>query len=133
MLHSALNFAVGFFGLPVEGRYLQSVTIEKNGVRAFDMGVRMLADLCLLQFNNTLAPYDTCPNAKDRTKSDRGVYYVNEWASVYLKDAHARLAPQLKGYDLSIEDIYIFQQVRILRLFPYTRRLIFHNSCAHTR
>ena len=33
MLHSALNFAVGFFGLPIEGKYLQSVTIEEKGVR----------------------------------------------------------------------------------------------------
>lgn len=32
MLHSALNFAIGFFGLPIEGKYLQSVTIEENGV-----------------------------------------------------------------------------------------------------
>jgi len=36
---------------------------------------------------------------------------VKEWASVYLKDALARLQPQMKGYDLSIEDIYIFQQL----------------------
>lgn len=32
MLHSALNFAIGFFGLPIEGKYLQSVTIEEDGV-----------------------------------------------------------------------------------------------------
>lgn len=93
MLHSALNFAVGFFGLPIEGKYLQEVTIEAPG------------------FNNTLAPYMTCPNAKDRSKGDRALPYLQEWTSIYLKDAHARLAPQLKGYDLSIEDIYIFQQV----------------------
>ena len=31
MLHSALNFAVGFFGLPIEGQYLQSVTVEAKG------------------------------------------------------------------------------------------------------
>lgn len=33
MLYSALNFAAGFFGIPYEGQYLQSVTIEANGVR----------------------------------------------------------------------------------------------------
>ena len=33
MLHSALNFAVGFFGLPIEGKYLQSVTIEEQEVK----------------------------------------------------------------------------------------------------
>lgn len=32
MLYSALNFAVGFFGLPIEGKYQQSVTIEADGV-----------------------------------------------------------------------------------------------------
>jgi hypothetical protein len=32
MLQSALNFAVGFFGLPLEGKYQQSITIEANGV-----------------------------------------------------------------------------------------------------
>lgn len=33
MLHSALNFAVGFFGLPLEGQYQQSILIEERGVR----------------------------------------------------------------------------------------------------
>lgn len=64
-----------------------------------------------MEFNNTLAPYMTCPNAKDRSKSDRGVHFVKEWAGIYLKDALARLQPQLKGYELSIEDIYTLQQV----------------------
>ena len=70
-----------------------------------------MANYGTFQYNNTLAPYKTCPNAGDRTKSDRAIPYIKEWASIYLKDAHARLQPQLKGYDLSIEDIYIFQQV----------------------
>ena len=53
----------------------------------------------------------TCPNAKDRSKSDRGVYFVKKWANIYLKDALSRLQPQLKGYKLSIEDVYTLQQV----------------------
>jgi hypothetical protein len=32
MLQSALHFAVGFFGLPLEGKYQQSITIEADGV-----------------------------------------------------------------------------------------------------
>jgi hypothetical protein len=32
MLHSALNFAVGFFDLPLEKKYQQSILIEANGV-----------------------------------------------------------------------------------------------------
>ena len=93
MLSSALNFALGFFGYPLEGQYQQSITIEADG------------------FNNTLAPYKTCPNAGDRSKSDRGVTYVREWASVYLQDALDRLKPQLHGYELTIEDVYTLQQM----------------------
>jgi hypothetical protein len=33
MLASAQNFAIGFFGYPVEGQYQQSITIEGHGVR----------------------------------------------------------------------------------------------------
>ena len=33
MLKSALNFAIGFFGYPLEGQYQQSITIEADGVR----------------------------------------------------------------------------------------------------
>ncbi|EIN13824.1 phosphoglycerate mutase-like protein [Punctularia strigosozonata HHB-11173 SS5] len=93
MLASALNFAIGFFGYPYDGMYEQSITIEEDG------------------FNNTLAPYKTCPNARVKTKSDRGVYYVSKWAEIYLKDANARLAPLFQGYSLSIEDTFVLQQM----------------------
>lgn len=53
----------------------------------------------------------SCPNADIKNKSDRGTWYVRKWADIYLKDAQARLAPQLKGYDLSIEDVYTLQQM----------------------
>ena len=32
MLSSAMNFALGFFGWPLEGQYQQSITIEESGV-----------------------------------------------------------------------------------------------------
>jgi len=32
MLASALNFAAGFWGIPYENKYLQSITIEARGV-----------------------------------------------------------------------------------------------------
>ncbi|EJD54727.1 phosphoglycerate mutase-like protein [Auricularia subglabra TFB-10046 SS5] len=92
MLHSALNFAAGFFGMDYRDKYLQSITIEAEG------------------FNNTLCPYKTCPNARDPTKSDRAIPYLKQWAGVYLKAAQERLQPQIKGYDLTIEDVYIMQQ-----------------------
>ncbi|KAJ3514761.1 hypothetical protein NMY22_g14639 [Coprinellus aureogranulatus] len=91
MLASAMNFAIGFFGWPLDGQYQQSITIEADG------------------FNNTLAPYKTCPNAKDRSKSDRGVWYLQRWADIYLKDARNRLAEQIPGFDLTIEHVYSMQ------------------------
>lgn len=93
MLHSALNFAIGFFGYPLDGQYQQSITIEAPG------------------FNNTLAPYDTCKNSKVPSKADRGVYYVKRWAAKYLAHARARLQHQLSGYELTIEDVYVMQQM----------------------
>ncbi|KAF9464573.1 histidine phosphatase superfamily [Collybia nuda] len=92
MLASALNFAIGFFGYPFKHQYQQSITIEAQG------------------FNNTLAPYDTCVNANIKSKSDRGIYYISRWAEIYLKAAHARLQPQLKGFNLRIEDVFTMQQ-----------------------
>ncbi|TFK45691.1 phosphoglycerate mutase-like protein [Heliocybe sulcata] len=93
MLASALNFAIGFFGYPFEGQYQESITIEAEG------------------FNNTLAPYKTCPNARLPSKSDRALPYVSEWASIYLASALARLQPQIPGYELTIEDVYTLQQM----------------------
>jgi hypothetical protein len=34
MLASATNFALGFFGWPLEDKFLLSVTVEENGVSA---------------------------------------------------------------------------------------------------
>ncbi|KAF8626245.1 hypothetical protein AX15_004924 [Amanita polypyramis BW_CC] len=91
MLASALNFAIGFFGYPFEGQYQQSITIEAD------------------KFNNTLAPYMTCPNARNSTKALRGNWYVRRWANIYLKDTRKRLQGQLSGFEFSIEDIYTMQ------------------------
>lgn len=93
MLKSALNFAAGFFGIPYEDKYLQSITIEESG------------------YNNTLSPYMTCPNSRDRSKSDRGTAFVKEWAQIYLKDARERLQVELDGFDLKVEDVYTMQQM----------------------
>lgn len=93
MLASAMNFVIGFFGYPFEGQYQQSITIEADG------------------FNNTLAPYKTCPNAEVKSKSDRGRDATEKWAQVYLQDALERFRPQLSGFDLNIEDLYTMQQM----------------------
>ncbi|KDQ12409.1 hypothetical protein BOTBODRAFT_176358 [Botryobasidium botryosum FD-172 SS1] len=111
MLHSALNFAAGFFGIPYEDQYLQSITIEASG------------------FNNTLAPYSTCVstpadiglhldslrlrcnNANDPAKGSRGDAYTTQWTNIYLADALDRLKSQIEGIPLSTADVYAFQQL----------------------
>ncbi|KAH9940025.1 phytase [Epithele typhae] len=93
MLSSALNFALGFFGPKLDGQYQQLITIEAAG------------------FNNTLAPSKTCPNARNPTRGDRAVPFVREWAETYLQGAFLRLSPMLKGFPLTIEDVYTMQQL----------------------
>jgi hypothetical protein len=93
MLASAVNFAAGFWGIPYENKYLQSITIEAGG------------------FNNTLAPYMTCPNTGISTKADRGIPFLKEWTNVYLKETRDRLQQYIDGYALTIEDVYTMQQM----------------------
>ncbi|KAG7086094.1 hypothetical protein E1B28_003609 [Marasmius oreades] len=93
MLHSALNFALGFFGLPLEGKYQQSITIEAPS------------------FKNTLAPYNSCPNTGRSSVADRGTWYLKKWAENYLKPARERLQAQIPGYNLIIEDVFTMQQM----------------------
>lgn len=42
---------------------------------------------------------------------DRGSLYVAKWAEEYLQGARARLAPKMKGFNLTIEDVYSFQEL----------------------
>jgi hypothetical protein len=131
MLHSALNFAAGFFGFPIEDKYQQSILIEKNGVSmhsghfvsfphshyffsstALFLHIRRVSCVC----SPSLASFDLLSSAdvqtpKFKSKAARSLTYVKEWTSIYLKDAHARLASQLHGYDMTIEDTYIMQQM----------------------
>ena len=89
MLASATNFALGFFGWPLDGKVLMEVTVEEKGV------------------NNTLAPYKTCTN--DSMKGDRGRWYLRKWVEVYLKDARKRLGALVEGLELEYEDAYVMQ------------------------
>lgn len=100
MLASALNFAIGFFGYPFEGQYQQLITIEANG------------------FNNTFAPYKTCPNANAAGKSDRSLLYVREWVSHFLAEARERLSRAMigkdglqGGFDWTGEEVYEMMQM----------------------
>ncbi|KAI0665367.1 phosphoglycerate mutase-like protein [Trametes maxima] len=93
MLASAHNFALGFFGYPLDGQYQQLVTIEDHG------------------FNNTLAPSKTCRNAHAPSRGDRAVPFVRAWGAWYLRGALTRLAPQIEGFELTLEDVYVMQQL----------------------
>jgi hypothetical protein len=58
MLASAMNFALGFFGWPLQGQYQQSITIESSGVST-QLPYLTSSLIDFEQFNNTLAPYET--------------------------------------------------------------------------
>jgi len=86
-----MHFAIGFFGYPLKGQYEQSITIEHEG------------------YNNTLAPYKTCPNGNYGKEARRGGWYVRQWVEKYLKGARDRLNAQLDGIELDLEDVYAMQ------------------------
>ncbi|GAA5986983.1 hypothetical protein JCM5350_000931 [Sporobolomyces pararoseus] len=90
MLNSAKNFAAGFFGFPFEDQYHQLVTIEWPG------------------YNNTLAPYMTCPNA-GRTNLTHGHADMNTWINTYLGEAAQRLQKEMKGIEIAPRDAFNMQ------------------------
>ncbi|KAI0665829.1 histidine phosphatase superfamily [Trametes maxima] len=99
MLASAHNFALAFFGYPLDGQYQQLVTIEGHG------------------FNNTLAPSETCHNAHAPSRGDRAVPFVRAWGTRYLRGELTRLAPQIEGFELTLEDVYVMQQLCAYEFF----------------
>lgn len=90
MLKSALNFAAGYFGIPYEDQYHQLITIEAPG------------------FNNTLAPYMTCPNSW-QADLNLGPEKTREWIGIYLAPALVRLQADIEGLELTLGDLYSFQ------------------------
>ena len=67
MLASALNFAIGFFGYPLDGKYEQSIILESKNVREYHRDTAPDSGLNSVQFKNTLAPYTTYVLAKRLT------------------------------------------------------------------
>jgi len=59
----------------------------------------------------TLSFRFSCPNSHINAKSERGGWYAEKWAEIYLTGAKERLQKHLHGLDLTIEDIYIMQQL----------------------
>jgi alpha-glucuronidase len=105
MLKSAKNFALGFFGWPIDYQYQEVLTIEALGVR-FTAHIYILIKgysecvrsstihLHLITSKYVFVmslhwmlmyPEAACPNAKNRKKSDWGTYYLKRWSNVYLR------------------------------------------------
>ena len=59
-------------------------------------------------FNNTLAPYEICPNANNDI-GGQGSVYAAKWIAIYLESATKRLAPMIKGVNLTATDLYNMQ------------------------
>ncbi|KAJ4488333.1 phosphoglycerate mutase-like protein [Lentinula aciculospora] len=90
-IRAGLHFAAGFFGVQsYQSSYYQVIGIEQDG------------------FNNTLAPYDQCPNANNNISS-LGGEATEAWTNVYLVDAQKRLIPFLPGFNLTINDVAAMQ------------------------
>lgn len=89
MYHSALNFAAGFFGLPIEGKYHQSILIEHKG------------------FNNSLAPYMSCPNSERPERANAGHRASQIWQESSLIETQKRLNQMVSGIQFSISDMLV--------------------------
>ncbi|KAK5741631.1 hypothetical protein LTR17_003837 [Elasticomyces elasticus] len=94
MLQSAEYFMAGFFGLGWTDNATLVLNIE-NGT-----GV----------FNNSLAGYDNCPNSNKYTNT-AGTNATNLWASIYLKDAQARLNASSPAFNWTLTDTYNAQSL----------------------
>ncbi|KAG0141524.1 hypothetical protein CROQUDRAFT_83136 [Cronartium quercuum f. sp. fusiforme G11] len=92
MLSSALHFAGGFWGIPSESKYHQSIIVEAKG------------------FNNTLAPYHTCKNGQGSSDTFAAAILAN-WSEIYLADTLPRLQADLDGYTLTFKDVLSMQQL----------------------
>ncbi|KAG0702011.1 histidine phosphatase superfamily [Suillus ampliporus] len=94
MVDSALNFAAGFFDVRTyQTDYHQEIIIEA------------------LNFNNSLAPWNVCPNANTDDIGFFGVIQGSKWANVYLQGALSRLQPMIQGSNLTISDLIIMQEM----------------------
>lgn len=80
MLDSAKYWAAGFWGLDFLDHMELEVILEGPG------------------FNNTLAPYNTCPMAMAGD-----LYLLNPFKQKYLAKAVERLRPQVEGLELDLD------------------------------
>ncbi|KAK7466236.1 hypothetical protein VKT23_004964 [Stygiomarasmius scandens] len=93
MVDSALHFSAGFFGVQsYQSSYRQLIEIESSG------------------FNNTLAPYEICPNANNDI-GNFGFMLGLQWAPRYLAKAQERLGAYIQGFELGPTELVSMQQL----------------------
>ena len=110
MVKSALNFAAGFFGVPdFLTSYNQELVIEADN------------------FNNTLAPYDTCTNS-NLPVSNFGTNQTAIWLDIYLQSALRRLQRDVKGLELTITDVYALQDLCAYEVIPQHATISKHST-----
>lgn len=87
----SLHFAAGFFGVRTyQTDYNQLIIIESDG------------------FNNTLAPFNTCPNSNGPI-GNLGNTFAEQWFEVYLQPAVKRLGAMVQGVNLTVVDVFEMQ------------------------
>lgn len=94
MLKSAEYFMAGFFGLSWTNNATLVLNIESN------TGT----------FNNSLAGYDNCPNARNYRNS-AGDNATKTWANIYLADAQKRFDATAPDFNWTITDVYNAQSL----------------------
>lgn len=94
MTKSAEYFLAGFFGL----QWPMNVTLE------------LIIESTTGIWNNTLAGYDNCNNSNTYVNTG-GNNATEQWASIYLANATARLAPLAPGFNWTVTDSYNAQSL----------------------
>ena len=94
MTESAEYFLAGFFGLG----WVQNATLE------------LIIEATTGVWNNTLAGYYNCNNSNANVNTG-GTNATNQWASVYLANATARLSAMAPGFNWTVTDSYNAQSL----------------------
>jgi hypothetical protein len=108
MTQSAEYFLAGFFGLQWPTNASLELVIEQYGFNNSMAGYVLARRHLYGDMNLIISRYYGCPQSN---KSTAGNTALAEWASVYLADATARLAPLAPGLNLNVTDVYNMQSL----------------------
>ncbi|TFK51909.1 phosphoglycerate mutase-like protein [Heliocybe sulcata] len=96
MVDSALNFAAGFFGVQSYQTDYHQLIMEEP--------------VDNIAYNNTLAPFYSCPNFGGNGRS------LGEWEEKYLQPALERISSMIQGINFTISDMAAMQQTCIYEM-----------------